>query len=74
MEQYNYIPLFNPEIRWGIHYPHNSLIKKSGDFNSVSASVMGADPPPAEHSAAAEYGVTCICPELLMITNLIIIF
>lgn len=40
----------------------------------MSSSVMGANSPPAEHSAAAEYGVTWSCPELLMITNLIIIF
>lgn len=74
MEQYNYIPLFNPEVRWGIHHPHKSLIKKNGDFNSMPTSVKGADPPPAEHSAAAELGVTWSCPELLRITNLKIIF
>lgn len=73
MKQYNYIPLFNPEVRGGIHL-HNILIKKSGDFNSMSTSVMGADPPPAEHSAAAEHGVNWNCPEILMVTNLIIIF
>lgn len=40
----------------------------------MSSSVKGADPPPAEHSAAAEHGVTWSCPELLLITNLTIIF
>lgn len=40
----------------------------------MSSSVMGADPPTAEHSAAAERVATWSCPELLMITNLIIIF